>query len=178
MGRAVLTINRAIVMGVETNLRPIKRSNAQPAAGDVFIMRLPTDNYLFGRVILAEPQREQAPMPSAYLIYIYSWQSRTKKPEQRHLSADSLLIPPTWTNRLGWTKGYFQTVENLPLGRDALLRRHCFRRHDGVYLDETGRKLPHRLEPCGEWGLVSYRWIDDHVSDAVGIPRVPVTDKD
>ena len=45
-------------------------------------------------------------------------------------------------------------------------------RDDGIYLDEVGRKLLRRFDPCGEWGLASYRWIDDHISDAMGIPRV------
>ena len=160
-------------MAVQTNLRRLKRSYKKPACGDVFVMQLPTEKYLFGRVVLAEPPREHAPGPGTYLIYIYAWQSDTKHPEYQHLRPDHLLIPPVWTNRLGWTKGYFETIENRPLEADALLRQHCFRRHDGVYLDEIGRKLPRRVEPCGGWGLVSYRWIDDHVSDAVGIPRVP-----
>jgi hypothetical protein len=60
-----------------------------------------------------------------------------------------------------------------------LLRRHCFFRvpigptAQGTFVDEIGKELSHRSDPCGEWGLVSYRWIDDHVSDAFGIPRVP-----
>ena len=117
-------------------------------------------------------------MPAAYLIHIYAWQSETKRPDYRHLTPDGLLIPPVWTNRLGWTKGYFQMIENLALGPDALLKQHCFRRDDGIYLDEIGRRLPHRSEPCGEWALVSYRWIDDHVSDALNIPRVPESNDD
>jgi hypothetical protein len=44
-------------------------------------------------------------------------------------------------------------IENWPVEVGALLRQHCFRRYDGVYWDETGRKLPGRSEPCGEWEL-------------------------
>jgi len=136
-------------------------------------MLLPTAMYLFGRVILADPPREFAPMPGANLIYIYACQSKSKTPDETRLRPDDLLIPPVWTNRLGWTKGYFETISSGELEPGALLSQHCFRRHDGVYLDEVGRRLPGRVEPCGEWGLVSYRWIDDHISDALGIPRVP-----
>ncbi|MFI4974726.1 MAG: immunity 26/phosphotriesterase HocA family protein [Caulobacterales bacterium] len=159
---------------IQTNLKHIKRSNRLPAAGDVFVMQLPTEQYLFGRVVLADPPRGSAPGPHCYLVYIFASCSDTKKPEYQQLRPDNLLILPVWTNRLGWTKGYFQTIENVPIQAGALLRQHCFRRHDGVYLDETGRRLTRRVEPCGLWGLASYRWIDDRVSDAVGIPRVPV----
>ena len=165
-------------MAIITNLRLIKRSRRGPAAGDIFAMLLPTNRYLFGRVVLAEPPREQAPTPSANLIYIYSYQSEMKQTKLRYLMPGSLLMAPVWTNRLGWTKGYFETLGNKPLYPTALLSQHCFRRHDGVFLDERGRRLARRHEPCGEWGLASYRWIDDHVSDAVGIPRAPIVDDD
>jgi hypothetical protein len=141
-------------------------------------MLLPTGMYLFGRVILAAPPRELAPMPGANLIYIYAFQSKSKAPDEPHLRPNNLLIPPLWTNCLGWTKGFFETISSGVLQPTALLPQHCFRRHDGVYLDETGRRLPKPVKPCGEWGLVSYRWIDDHISDALGIPRVPETPED
>ena len=141
-------------------------------------MLLPTGMYLFGRVVLADPPRERAPGPGTNLIYIYAYQSKSKAPDEARLSPDNLLIPPVWTNGLGWTKGYFETISSGELKLGALLSRHCFRRHDGVYLDEAGRRLPGPVEPCGEWGLVSYRWIDDRISDALGIPRVPESPED
>jgi hypothetical protein len=166
-------------MPILTNLQQIKRSRHVPARGDIFVMQLPTGKYLFGRVMLAEPPRELAPTPSANLIYVYSWQSATKSPDYQQLTIDRLLLPPIWTNRLGWTRGVFQAVDNQPLRQHDLLPQHCFCDPvRGIYLDETGRKLPFRVEPCGEWGLVSYRWIDDQISDAVGIPRVPETPDD
>lgn len=160
-------------MATKTNLRRMKPSGKSPAPGDVFAMLMPTGNHLFGRVVLAEPPREKAPMPGAYLIYIYAWQSPTSRPDYSQLRRDRLLIPPLWTNKLAWTKGYFQTVENRPLEDAVILTQHCFRSSTGKLVDETGRPLDRRSEPCGEWGSASYRWIDDHVSDAVGIRRAP-----
>lgn len=166
-------------MVVQTNLQLIKRSHHVPVAGDIFIMQLPTGKHLFGRVVLASPPRESAPMPSSNLVYIYSWQSDTEQPKYQELTPDKLLLPPLWTNRLGWIKGVFQAVENQPIRERDLLAQHCFRdSFRGIFVDETARKLPFRVEPCGEWSLVSYRWIDDHVSDAVGIPRVPESSND
>jgi len=75
---------------------------------------------------------------------------------------------------LGWKKGYFLKVGDVL--QNGRLKHHCFRDFNGNYLDETGRKLKFRTDPCGVWGLVSYRCIDDHISDALGIPRVPVED--
>lgn len=121
----------------QTNLRVLKRSNKKPLAGDFFVMQLPDETYLFGRVIGAGLEPPHAP-------------------------------------RMPWTKGYFKTVEHEALTHDVLLPQHCF--WDAArarYVDERGNPLPHESQPCGDWGLSSYRWLDDHVSDALGIPRVP-----
>jgi hypothetical protein len=38
--------------------------------------------------------------------------------------------------------------------------------------DEEGNEMP-KIEPCGQAGIESYRTIDDAISDALGIARVP-----
>jgi len=161
-------------MQVKTNLQVLKRSNRPPQPGDVFAMKLPTGKYLFGTVLLADVPRDRAPMPGANLLYIYERQSDTRQPDYADLQPNRLLLAPLWTNRLAWTKGYFETVSNRALSRSDLVKQHCFyRAATEKFVDETGAVLERRSDPCGQWGLVSYRWIDDHVSDAVGIPRAP-----
>jgi len=162
-----------------TNLKVLKRSNAIPRRGDIFVMQLPNDLFLFGRVIIADAPQPSAPMPGSNLIYIYDRQSKTPTPEPADLRPGRLLIPPVWTNRLGWTKGYFKTIENRPIERFDLLQPHCFCRTlprtnaPEVFVDENRSPLRQRIDPCGDWALFSYRWIDDKVSEAVGIPIVP-----
>jgi hypothetical protein len=150
----------------------MKRHRYKPQNGDVFYLQIPAGNYLFGRVIIGNGARGLGPMPMATLVYLYDWQSSTPMPDYTCLGPDRLLIAPIWTNRLVWTLGYFQHIENQPMDERVLLRQHCFLdtiRHR--YVDVGGVTLRHRTEPCGSWGAVSYRWIDDHVSDALGMPR-------
>ena len=52
----------------QTNLRVLKRSNKKPLAGDIFVMQLPDETNLFGRVVGAGLERPHAPMPLSYLI--------------------------------------------------------------------------------------------------------------
>lgn len=59
------------------------------------------------------------------------------------------------------------------LAEGDVLKQHCFKDSYGHYYDEQSRELPGRIEPCGVWGLHSYRTIDDDISDALGIPRAP-----
>lgn len=161
-------------MMAETNLRVIKPSRRRLREGDVFVMLLPDGLYLFGRVILIDLPRDRAPMPGANLIYVYRHRATTKEPDRTALDLANLLLPPIYINRLPWSKGYFETVAHWPLDRRDVLSRHCFfSAARGCYFDEKGNELPGPIEPVGDWGLHSYRTIDDEISDALGFERAP-----
>jgi hypothetical protein len=128
--------------------------------------------YLFGRVISTEAMAGWS--MRANLIYVYSARSDVKAaPEESAVRRDRLLIPPLMTNRLPWSRGYFETLTNRPLDEHDVLKQHCFRSSGGRYYDEALRELPGPTEPCGIWGLASYRTIDDAISEALGIPLAP-----
>jgi hypothetical protein len=149
-----------------TNLQTLKRSRRKPQVGDVFVMLPPDDRYLFGRVIRTDAL---GPM-KALLVYVYSTRAQIKD-VPAGLSPTALLIPPTFTNWLGWVHGRFETIANLPLGPSDVLEQHCFYAA-GRYYNEDMQPLPARIEPCGVGGLTSYRMLDDLISDALGIARV------
>jgi hypothetical protein len=172
LGQSVAARQRAVTMAVETNLRALKPSRKKPKAGDVFVMQTPDDDYLFGRVITAEAA--VGPMTGCILFYVFRTRSAVKKlPDRAELAPSRLLLPPLMTNRLPWSRGYFETVGQLPLEPGDVLKQHCFRRSSGQYYDEANHELPGPVEPVGDWALHSYRTIDDQVSDALGFPRVP-----
>lgn len=166
---------RALSVSVQTNLQILKPSRRKPQAGDIFAMGLPDGTHIFGRVIDADiTERQRAPMPGAYLIYIYRQRSRTKHPHPAELTPDQLLLPPVFINRMPWTKGYFETVEQTELSSHDRLAQHCFwSAAREIHVDENRNPLPREIQPCGDWALSSYRWLDDQVSDALGIARVP-----
>ena len=154
-----------------TNFKELRLSRKKPAAGDIFAMHLPNELYLFGRVVLADLPYAQAPMPGANLLYIYRDTAETKDPKLELMTPDRLLIPPIFTNRQAWLKGYFETLGNHPLHPDDLLRQHCFLDAlTGKYVDEKEKRLPGPVEPCGDWGLFSYLLIDREISERFGFP--------
>lgn len=159
----------------QTNLQVLRPSRKKPLAGDIFAMQLPDGTYLFGRVIgadLTEPH--EAPMPGAYLIYVYRHRAESRRPDRAALAPDNLLLPPVFINKMPWTKGYFETVDHADLAPADRLVQHCFwSAGRNIYVDENRNPLPREIQPCGDWALSSYRWLDDQISDALGIPRVP-----
>lgn len=152
------------------NLTVSKKTRRAPEVGDIFIMQPPDGQFLFGRVISTDAA---GPMGvGCVLVYVYRRRASMKAPAPE-LLRDQLLVPPMMTNKLPWTKGYFEYVENHPLSAMDRLQQHCFRDTRGWYFDEHGARLPGATEPVGSWGLDSFRTIDDKISRALGIPLAP-----
>jgi hypothetical protein len=152
------------------NLEVLKKSRRSQIAGDIFVMRPPDDQFLYGRVI--DPAVQLGAMGPCVLFYVYSARSAQRLPVPELLCTE-LLVPPMFTNRLPWSRGYFEHVETRPIRQRDVLPQHCFRNVRGELLDERGGRVPGPVEPVGAWGLESYRTIDDEVSRALGIPLAP-----
>jgi hypothetical protein len=156
-----------------TNLEILKPSRKRLHPGDVFALYI-GDEYSFGRIITVEAKPGYS-MRNAVLIYVYRTRMGAKElPERSELRPDNLIVSPMMTNRLPWSRGYFEFVANIELDDADILPQHCFRSSYGEYFDESLNRLPGAVEPVGDWGLHSFRTIDDELSDALGIPRVPV----
>lgn len=151
----------------DSNIRPLKRSRKKPRPGDVFMMSYPV-GYLFGRVVATELSQ---PMPKSCLIYIYNVTSTEPTPDREKLTPSNLLIPPQFTNPAMWRIGLAETIDHWPLESNDLLPQHCFARFSsGKFVDEYGEVIPHRVEPCGVFGLNSRGSLDARISEALGIP--------
>jgi hypothetical protein len=150
-------------------LRVLNASRKTPRPGDIFALSPAEDLYLFGRVISGDARVGRIP---ATLIYIYSTRQSAMRPiPMDQLTPDGLLIPPILTNRLPWSRGYFQVVASMPLREGDRLADHRFRDVRGWLFDEFGEPRPPTDTFVGSYGLDSFRTIDDAVSDAMSLPR-------
>lgn len=161
-----------------TNLAILKPSRKRPQVGDAFILRVADGPYLSGRLI--RDDANAGGFPNSSLIYIFA--TRSDEPaliDPAKMVPGNLLVPPIMTNRLPWSRGYFVTLASWPLDEGEALGRHCFEsfrdppRYPNQYFDEYGNRLSRRIEPCGDFGLHSFRTIDDAVSAALGVPLAP-----
>lgn len=135
--------------------------------------------FIFGCVVVADPGMSFTPCPGRNLLYFYDHRGKSADPNIELLNPNRLLIPPVWTNRRGWTMGYYRTIGRRRLLRSDYATQHCF--SDSFfkrYVDERGSRLSRRTEPCGIWGIASYRWIDDRISEALGIALAPDDERD
>lgn len=156
---------------VATNLEVLKPSRRAPVVGDIFVFRPAGRGYFFGRVVRTDAKIRYG--SDGILIYLFSIESDVKYPPE-HLPIMRLLVPPVMTNRLPWSRGYFETVAHRGFVPGERLPVHCFySAATKSYLDDDANELSERREPCGTYGLGSFRTIDDEVSDALGMPRVP-----
>jgi hypothetical protein len=157
------------------NMQILKPSRKRLQPGDVFAYRIKGHDFGYGRVIRTDCLF--AGGRDTILIYIYNAFSPVKEriPE---LSKARLLLTPQLTNRLAWSRGYFETIESRPLGPEDVLKVHCFYTDIYVrrrYLDEDERRLRRRSEPCGSYGLSSFMGLDIKISMALGIEPSPDT---
>lgn len=162
-----------------TNMVVLKPSRAKPQAGDVFLVSMLGKELVVGRVVSTDAMPEW----SANLLYFYRMHVASES-EVKPPFAANLLIPPQLTNELGWRYGYFKTLYNAPVRKDEVLPRHVFQLSQGplrmdaeYYVDEcrrpTGRPTKSEMPLLNYYGLVSYRYIDDRLSEALGIPSAP-----
>ena len=138
-------------------------------AGDIFVYQMEAcpNRYYFGRVIRTDAAI--GGFKDTILIYLYKQFSEDKNLVPELICMD-LLVPPIATNALPWTKGYFEVVSASVLDIKDVLSEHCFKDFRGKFFDENGNHLKEAVAPVGEYGLHSYRTIDDEVSIAFGIP--------
>lgn len=154
------------------NFQRRQPSRARLAAGDIFTMQIPDGRYLFGRVVRTDAN---CFAPGCILVYVFRYLSHEQMPPPRMLVED-LLIPPATINHLGWSRGYFVTVQRRSFETGERLPVHYFeevmRWNRRQYVDEDRKPLgdPPSGLLVGDAGLGNYGTIDDAVSRALGIP--------
>ena len=158
-----------------TNIVQGKPSRKKLHEGDLFSFDLVNGTKVYGRVISTSAVAGST--GGWNLIYIYDPRKVGSNgvPNHSELSPENLLIPPKIINRLGWSRGYFTTIGNVPLDQSQLLPRHLFKTYRGDFVNEAGAPTaaPRDGEPATFSGLGNYRTIDDSVSKALGIPLAP-----
>jgi len=152
------------------NLKILKPTKVKPKEGDIFVLEPVKGTYYFGRIIIGAIKSKFALMNGMPLIYIYNIAKDNKDYDDIVFNKENLLLPPIITNYSPWIHGYFETVGNKPVNKDDVLKQHCFHRDlVNEYVNESGDKLWRKHEPCGKYGLASYKGIDWEISKKLNL---------
>lgn len=150
------------------NMKVLTASRKALKPGDIFVFQILPDVYHYGRIVKTD--QSIGSMEGNLLVYFYRTTSSVKE-QIPPLCRNDLLIPPQIINRLGWSRGYFETIAHQELTPDDMFPMHCFwdfaKRQ---YVDDARCILQERIEPCGDYGLGNHRTVDDEISKELGIP--------
>lgn len=156
-----------------SNLVKLKPSRKPLQTGDIFVLKIKQCGYIWGRVIRV--RETLAGWPGSNMVYIYNIITKDLK-EVPLLYKKDLLLGPVIINRLGWSHGYLQTITNVRLRKENILDIHCFIYcflGTVKYFDENQNDLGKCIEPCGHYGLDSYRSLENKICRKLGIPLAP-----
>lgn len=105
------------------NIQVIKPSRKKPQQGDVFAIRLLDNSHLFGRVVGADIQDpRRAPMPGAYLVYVYRERAASMQPDLDALTTERLLLPPVFINAVLGQRATLRLLSTVSLSRQTFSR--------------------------------------------------------
>lgn len=171
--------------GFFTNLQILKPSRKKQRPGDLFVARPADRTYVFGRVIRADAlwtlrdPEYRGDDARTNLVYVYDYAVTGDEvphvPGGGVLTRESLLTPPFFLDRLWWSRGYFQTIANVPLGADDVMLQHCFYdlgRQPDRWFDEYNNQVPEPTGPVHDLALPSIGMIDRWISGGLGIDPV------
>lgn len=162
------------------NLAHLGKSHHAPMPGDWFLYKVVGHGYRYGRVIeldtrigaMVNDPHTKLGLP--VLVYLYAPQHDSIDSDRiPAMRASDLLTPPLGVFQRLWSEGYFQHANNAPLSKSDRLTRHCF--HDSLtnrYVDQYGKQLSRKSEPCGTYVACFEGGVSDEVSLALGLPFV------
>lgn len=155
-----------------TNLVPFDGPGSRPKTGDIFIVRA-GEFTCPGRVV--DTEASIGPMKGTIVAYIFQPVDETWTPEAdtSALHVNQLLIAPFFINQKPWSYKLVKRLAQREFQPGERLEQHCFDNGRGGYFDEHSNPLNGPTEPVGTWALMSYRTLDDRISMALGLPRVP-----
>ena len=139
-----------------TELIPLTPSRKRLREGDVFLLQPIPGTFYCGQIIRLKVESRDSFVNGMSLIYIYD----RRVPDRgvpAYLDAAPLLIQPVVINRLPWSRGYFETVGNLPVTERE--RRLSFGFWDTVrkrFVDAGGNPLAKEPLYWTDYGLASY----------------------
>lgn len=135
----------------------IKKSHELPKEGDIFVIKLKSLKYLYGKVIKTNIQSDTCLTIGMNLVYIYGvLKEEVVMPE--HLDLKEILTAPMIVDFSGWEEGCFYTIGNMEVTEEELNLDYGFWMETKTifFEDEEGNLLKTEPKLSREVGLYGY----------------------
>lgn len=149
--------------------------NMAARVGDIFAIEYP-DCRIPGRVVSTEMSVSGGARLKVVYLFRPVDKGWTPESDREPLQISNLLVKPQIVNNLGWSRGYFKTIQRADFLPGERLERTRFVSpvdvgiYRGVYFDEFGRPAG-PAEFLGEYAVGSYTTVDFELSHILGIPE-------
>lgn len=149
----------------------MKKTLKNPQEGDVFALQPQKNIFYFGKVIQTNLKSTDSFIKGMTLIYIYDYFC-SEKVVPYDLDDEELLIAPMVVNNQPWIRGYFETVNNVPVSeREKNLEFGFWDVLTKEYLDIHGMKIRKKPKYCSIYGLGSYGIVGKEVQKAINLKK-------
>ncbi len=150
----------------------MNKSINNPHEGDVFVLQPKKNVFYFGKVIQTDLKSEDSLISGTILIYIYDCFCNDKL-TIHDLNGEELLVAPMIVNNQPWEKGYFETIDNVPVSeRERSLEFGFWDLLTEEYLDIQGMKIGKKPKYCSIYGLGSYGVVGKEVQKAIKLKQL------
>ena len=161
------TVKEVQPMTEFTDLIAMKKSRKTPQKGDVFVVQPFQSVFYYGKVVKTNIHSPDSCVNGMFLIFIYDKMSAVPQ-IPCDLDNSSLLIAPTIVNRLGWSRGYFETICNLPLTeREENMPYGFWHFQKKCFVNAEGTVLHSRPKYHTDYGLGNYCVVGEKIQAAL-----------
>ena len=145
----------------------MKKSSDDPQEGDVFALQPQKNIFYFGKVIHTNLKSTDSFIRGMTLIFVYDCLCN-EKVVPYDLEDKELLIAPMVVNNQPWIRGYFETVDNVPVSeREKKIKFGFWDVLTQKYVDIHGMKIKKKPKYCSIYGLGSYGIVGKEVQEAI-----------
>lgn len=153
------------------DLIPMNKSKKQPKEGDVFLVQPFYHMYYYGKVIQVYVQSRDSCVNGMNLIFIYD-KCADDKSIPSNLDQCSFLIPPIIINKLPWSRGYFETIGNVPVtDQEKAMPFGFWSFQKKMFVDVNGNPLTYKPQCWSDYGLASYAVVGEKIQAALKAPN-------
>lgn len=148
------------------------KSRKYPEEGDIFLVQPLSNVYYYGKVIQTHIKSRDSCVKGMNLVFIYDKCSVDQSiPDD--LSHSGFLISPTIINKLPWSRGYFETIGNVPVTELEKNMSYGFWSFlKKMFVDVEGIPLGYKPQYWSDYGLASYAVIGEKIQNALKAKKV------